>query len=113
MDDNKTKITDFTITEIKFLINIKNYSKFKNLSVCDITKICNVSRNHPGIYKLVDYLVEKKALIEISDIDRKKIYKINYNKLVGILDNQILINFITDNYLKKDHTFFWGKGLGI
>ncbi len=98
---------DFTWTEINILIGIKNCENLKEITIGDITKQICVTRNHPKLYKVLNYLIKDNIMVLVKVIGTTKIFTLNYKKIRDLLDEQDKINDLVNKYIKKDHHFDW------
>jgi hypothetical protein len=104
---NKMVKTDFSWSEIKILIGIKNCENLKEITINDIAKQVKVNRNHPNFYKVLNCLINEEIMVMVKVIGTTKFFKISYKQIVALLDEQDRINDLVSNYINKDHIFEW------
>lgn len=102
MDDIKT---DFTYQECRIMTRILIFNEnSSDLTLSKIASNAKLNMSDPRFYKIIKYLFDNE-IITLND-PVKKTYFIHQKKLRDVIDEQEVINEITD-YLKIYHYFTW------
>ena len=89
------------------LVGIKNCEIPKEITINEIAKNIGINRNHPIFYRVLNYLIDNEMMVLVRVIGTTKFFKIRYNKIKDLLDEQERINYLIAGYINKDHIFEW------
>ena len=98
---------DFTWTEIGILIGIKNCDNLKDITVNKMVGQIKINRSHPLFYNVLSYLLQNNLVTIDKVVGNVRLFEIDGKGIRDLLDEQILINKLINDYLKRDHHFIW------
>ena len=107
-EDQKDLKRDFSHSEMVILIKIINLPQKKSITRAQMARAIKVSNYESRFSNIIKYLKKIKVIEEVEEIGNNHLLRINEDLLKHFIDEQNILNFIVDNYIKKYHgPFIW------
>lgn len=99
---------DFDYEQTRMAINLlNNYKKNSEVTITEISKLCDASRYCPKFNELKQYLTDLNIIEIIKVVGVAKLAIINKTNLKHFIDELNEYNWIVNNYANKYNSHAW------
>lgn len=101
--------TDFSFRQILMMVEMLGVKNDEYLNLAGVARQIGVSPSNQQYLHLMKHLLANGIVAKVATAGSSHIVEIDNQLLADLLDEQETVKFLIHDYIRRYHTFAWGR----